>query len=128
VLLRDAGIAVSIISHKTRYSAAPPPFDLQAAALGWLERHRFFARNGFALDPQRVFFESTRAEKIRRIERESCAVFVDDLEEVLRDPTFPPAVEPWLYEHGSSERVRSGVRCFSSWASLGRHLRELQGR
>src|SRR2546430_10771958 len=40
---RDAGIDLSIISHKTRLSGATPPLDPHAAALALLDRHRSLA-------------------------------------------------------------------------------------
>jgi hypothetical protein len=123
--LRGSATQISIISHKSRFSAAEPPVDLHAAAYAWLERHGFFDRERFAVDRRRVFFEASRADKIRRVESERCVLFVDDLAEVFEDPAFPSGVERWLYEAGVAEHVRGGVRCFSDWTSVGRHLEEL---
>lgn len=119
--LGEAGVEVSIISHKDRYSAAAPPVDLRAAAIDWLEEHGFFAPDGF-VDRARTFFEATRTDKLRRIEREACAAFVDDLEEVLSDPAFPNGVERWLYAPESVGTPPRGVQRFSDWESLARRL------
>ncbi|MBV8480097.1 MAG: hypothetical protein JOY72_07305 [Actinobacteria bacterium] len=124
--LRSAGTQLSIISHKSRYSAALPRVDLHEAAYGWLERQGFFDANGFAIARSRVFFESSRAEKIRRIESEGCDVFVDDLEEVLRDPSFPSSVERWLYEPRGELKPRDGLRCFSEWGTLADRIETLR--
>ena len=37
-----------------------------------------------------MFFEDSRADKLRRILSLACTHFIDDLEEVLNDPNFPP--------------------------------------
>jgi hypothetical protein len=122
---RDAGIDVSIISHKTRLSVAAPPVDLHAAALEWLDRHGFFAEHGFGLDRDRVFFEPTRSAKLERIAAEECVLFVDDLEEVFAEPAFPPSVERWLYSSVDRARPIDGITVFSDWTVLSRRLREL---
>jgi hypothetical protein len=101
--------------------AAAPPVDLRAAAIDWLEQHAFFASEGL-VDRRRDFFESTRADKLRRIEREACSVFIDDLEDVFTDPAFSKGVERWLYAPGSAGTPPSGVQRFSEWPSSGRRL------
>jgi hypothetical protein len=119
---RRAGIAVSIISHKTRLSVAAPPIDLHAAALDWLYRRAFF---GLGLDPDRVFFEPTRAAKLERIAAEGCVLFVDDLEEVFAEPAFPAGVERWLYAPQRRPEAPAGVTVFADWREVSRRAHEL---
>lgn len=120
--VRAAQIPVCIISHKTEFSVAGPRVNLRAAALAWLEVNGFFAADGFGLRRQDVFFESTRAEKLRRIAAQGCTVFVDDLEEVLTEPEFPPGVEKWHYLPGGGATVPVEFRRFSDWADLQQRL------
>ena len=120
--IRAARIPVCIISHKTEFSVADPRVNLRAAALAWLEANGFFAADGFGLQREDVFFESTRAEKLRRIAAQGCTVFVDDLEEVLTEPAFPKGVERWHYLPSQAERQQGALQSFSDWAKLLAHL------
>jgi hypothetical protein len=87
------GDEVLIISHKTEHGHFDPDkTNLRAAALGWMEEQGLFAGRGGGLAREQVNFASTRKEKLARIGELDCDVFVDDLEEVLIDPDFPPAV------------------------------------
>jgi hypothetical protein len=95
---RALGLAVFIVSHKTRYGHLDPTrVDLRQAALGWMEGQGFFAADSFGLDPICVFFEETRAAKLARIAALECTHFIDDLEEVFADPDFPSGVERILF-------------------------------
>jgi hypothetical protein len=116
--VRAARIPVCIISHKTEFSVAGPRVNLRAAALAWLEANGFFAADGFGLRREDVFFEATRAEKLQRIAAQGCTVFVDDLEEVLTEPEFPPGVERWHFLPGQAERREGEIQTFSNWTKL----------
>jgi hypothetical protein len=88
---RDEGHEIFIVSHKTEHSHLDPQrVSLRKAALSWMEDHAFFRADGYAIPIGNVFFESTRADKLRRIALLGCTHFIDDLEEVLNDPGFPP--------------------------------------
>ena len=96
-LCRERGVTVSIVSHKTRYAAADPGgVDLRVAALDWMTAQRFFEDEGFGFDPDQVFFEASRADKLARIAVLGCTHFIDDLEEVLLAPKFPKGVKRYL--------------------------------
>jgi hypothetical protein len=91
---RATGDELIIISHKTEHGHFDPDkVNLRQAALEWMRARGFFDPEGFGLAVENVYFETTRAEKLRRIAATRCKVFVDDLEEVLCDPEFPGAVE-----------------------------------
>src|SRR5262249_31692105 len=75
---------------KTEYGHFDPQrVNLRTAALDWMRHHGFFESSGYALSVDNVFFESSRADKLRRIALIGCTHFIDDLEEVLSDPEFP---------------------------------------
>jgi hypothetical protein len=94
---RRHGVAVSIVSHKTRHAAADPQrVDLRALALDWLRDQGLLDPARFGLDPQRVHFADSRADKLRRIAELGCTDFVDDLPELLADPNFPRGVRSHL--------------------------------
>jgi hypothetical protein len=121
---RDAGIDLSVISHRTRLSAARTPVDLHGAARAWLERSGLFE---LGLDPSNVHLEVTREAKIARIRAELCALFVDDLPEVFAEPSFPQTVERWLYEPGARRERRGGIEVFGAWPEALERAQALQG-
>lgn len=125
---RRDDIRVRIISHKTEFAVAAPTLSLHAAARDWLEHKGFFDPHGLGLRPEDVFFEPTRQAKIERVVEQGCSLFVDDLEEVFADPSFPVDVEPWLYAPGEPQNLAGPVRRFSEWSVVLRRAHELLGR
>jgi hypothetical protein len=94
-LARLRGVELSIISHKTALAnMGSKQLNLRDAAREWL-------RDSGMLGPDVVpegnlYFEDTRAQKIARIASCGCTHFIDDLEEVFSDPTFPSDIERLL--------------------------------
>lgn len=86
-----------MVSHKTPRAAADPDADLHAAALAFLEAHGFLDAAHTGLEPEHVFFEPTRADKLARISSLGCTHCIDDLEELFREPGFPDGVARLLY-------------------------------
>jgi len=113
---RAAGHGGFVVSHKTEYGHHDPDrVNLREAARGWVESRGFFAPDIYAIPRENVFFETSRAQKLRRIAALKCAYFIDDLEEVLTDPDFPPGVNRLLFGAGGSS---SGVVICSSWQRI----------
>jgi hypothetical protein len=109
-----SGITVEIISHRTRTPYMGEPHDLHAAARAWLELHAVTAEGGLPAD--RVHFETTREAKFARIAASGCSHFIDDLPEFLSDPSFPPGVDPIVFDpHRSSAAAATGFRRIGSW-------------
>lgn len=95
---RERRAEVFVVSHKTQFGHYDPQkIDLRQAALGWMTARGFFRPDGYGLTRENVFFELTRANKLRRIKELNCSIFIDDLEEVFTDPEFPPGVTPILF-------------------------------
>jgi hypothetical protein len=87
------GVAVFIVSHKTRYGHHDPArVDLREAARQWLAARGFFRPGRTAIPRDHVFFEDDRGQKLARIASLACTHFIDDLEEVFADPRFPTGV------------------------------------
>ncbi len=117
--LNEARVPVVIISHKTRSSPLDPNVDLRQAALGWMEANGLFDHYGLSRD--RIYFESTRAKKIDRIKALGCTQFIDDLDEVFDDPSFPQSVQAYLYN--PHEAARPGpFTMFSSHTDIADRL------
>jgi hypothetical protein len=118
---RAEGCMVAVVSHKTEFGHFDPDrVNLRAAALDWM------AAQGL-LDGERgiaradVYFEGTRAEKLKRIAALSLTHFIDDLEEVLTDPDFPPQVERILFA-GEARPVEASYICCSNWGDIERQV------
>jgi hypothetical protein len=118
---RSEGSAVAIVSHKTEYGHFDPErVNLRTAALDWMARQGLFdGAHGIALD--NVYFEGTRADKLERIATLSLTHFIDDLEEVLTDPEFPPQVERILLA-GQAQLAAAPYVCCSTWYDIERHV------
>ncbi len=115
---RARSIDFFIVSHKTRHAAADPGgTDLHQTSLAWMTARGFFEPDGIGLTPDRVFFEPTRADKCRRIHALGCSHFIDDLEEVFRDPAFPAGVAPLLLGLGHPH-APGPFTLFNDWRAL----------
>jgi hypothetical protein len=113
---RTKDLDVFVISHKTQFGHHDPMrVDLRRAAMDWMVGRGFFCGNGFGIPIERVFFESTRAAKLKRICAVGCTHFIDDLEEVFSDPGFPARVLPILF--AASGTLHAGAVC-PSWGQI----------
>ncbi len=119
---RRARLAVHIISHKTRQPVVGPPHDLHAAALGWLEQAGFFGPALLGLPRDHVHFGVTRQEKIAHIRSLGCTIFIDDLEEVFREPEFPGDVKKILFSPHHQVTALTGVEVLTNWAQIQNHV------
>jgi FMN phosphatase YigB (HAD superfamily) len=120
---RDAGLSLCIVSHKTRRPFLGPQYDLHAAARAWVESALADER-GRLVAPDRVFFELTREEKIARIAALGCDLYVDDLPEVLLDPSFPQGTRRILFDPDSHHRDVVDLVVATNWAQIRRHVED----
>lgn len=119
---RAAGIEVFIISHKTRTPFAGEPHDLHAAALDWLTRQGVFDPARLGLPRENVFFELTKAEKLGRIRATGCSHYIDDLPELLAEPSFPKDVDRVLFDPNRLYPDESRFRRLVRWLAAPRVL------
>lgn len=96
-VLSEASIPFCIISHKTVFPAVGYAYPLQQAAIRWLTVEGFFDDPTISLHPEQCFFEVTLDEKLKRIEKEGCTHFIDDLIDVLGHGGFPQETERILF-------------------------------
>ena len=116
---READAEVFIVSHKTRYSNyRSDGTDLRRAALAWLNDNGFFHAAGFGLMPDQVFFEDTRGDKAARIGALGCEIFVDDLEELFREPGYPEAARKILFDPDGCAETDAGVTRCRHWNEI----------
>jgi hypothetical protein len=115
---RAEGCAVMIISHKTEYGHCDPDrVNLRQAARNWIAA-KGLVDGEYGIPATNVFFESTRAEKLARIEALSCTHFVDDLEEVLSDPAFPAQVSRILFADVIQRPTNTPYAICASWREI----------
>lgn len=113
---RAGGHEVLIVSHKTAYGHFDAArVNLRDAALAWMDRKGFFQQDGLGVAIANVHFSATRSEKLDRIARLGVTHFIDDLPEVLDDPTFPAGVVKILFTNGARDS-RPGA--FAHWRDI----------
>ena len=119
---RSVKAKVHIVSHKTEFANLDETrTNLRQSAMDWMAEHGMFDHSDQGLTPGDVFFEQTRQEKLQRINNLGCTHFIDDLEEVLTEPSFPPNVIKILYAPHRETRPVAGVTVVSDWEQIG-HL------
>lgn len=107
-LSRERGHELCIISHKSIYNTLKPYRDLHRVARNWLSENK--VTNPSRLDKKACFFECTQREKILRIQKEKCDIFIDDLVAVFKNNDFPSCTYKILF--GSRQRKHDSI---SSW-------------
>jgi hypothetical protein len=116
---RAAQCELFIVSHKTEYAAAAPNgANLRDAARAWLAAQGLTGRADSPFNPEHVFFADTRQAKIERIAALQCACFVDDLEEVFEEPTFPTCIERHLIKLDAPELPAGPFAAWRNWSDL----------
>jgi hypothetical protein len=109
--------SVVIVSHKTDYGHYDPDrVNLRKAALDWMAAMGLFD-DAYAIPLKNIYFESTREEKLSRIAALSLTYFIDDLEEVLTDPGFPPNVRRILFAENERPPAAAYTVC-PTWRDI----------
>jgi hypothetical protein len=117
---RAEGCAVAVVSHKTEYGHFDPErVNLRQAALDWMAGQGLLGGD-HGVARADVYFEGTRAEKLKRIAALSLTHFIDDLPEVLTDPDFPSGVARILFADDAPDAV-DYVRC-PTWRDIERQV------
>src|SRR5258706_5549058 len=116
---KSGGIRLSIISHKTKKSVLGPAYDLHQAARNWLVKKKFLRKD--LVTEADVFFETSWDDKLKRIGREKCTHFIDDLLEFLTQSNFPLVTEKILFDP-SHQYETDAVRSARSWDELAKWL------
>jgi len=120
------GVEVRIISHRTRHPYRGPCHDLHQAARDWLAARRFFEPSdtgGLGFEAAQVIFEVDKLDKLQRIAQEGCTHFIDDLPELLAEPTFPAGVERILFDPAGRHHS-TGLDRVGSWAEIAGRFNE----
>jgi hypothetical protein len=118
---QERGIRVFIVSHKTEFGHFDAAnINLRDAAQRWLYQEQLIGAATSPIPENHVFFETTREEKIARIEELSCTHFIDDLLEVFTAPTFPETIQKiWFNPNNLSEATQTPfLTHYPDWISI----------
>lgn len=114
---RNKGIFTAIISHKTKYPFIGPKYNLHEAARGWVSSTLLDGVTNL-VEPDNVFFESTKKEKIARIAHIGCDYFIDDLPEILLMPEFPKNLKRILFDPQGIHNADQLYAKLRSWQEI----------
>ena len=123
VLCRKMAVKIYVVSHKNQFAAQDEnKCDLRVAALGFL-KHQGLLTESHGLSESSIYFESTRQEKIKRIARLKCDIFIDDLPETFLEEGFPKGIQKILFN--SEEKYPDLDLCLSvkSWDEAAKWLK-----
>lgn len=119
------GVRVFVVSHKTRHPYIGRSYDLHSAAWGWLEMMGFFDQDCINMQKQDIFLELTKQDKINRISSLNCTHFIDDLPDLLMDPSFPSSTERILFDPGLKNPEIMEIQKIPSWQKLNEYIENL---
>ena len=114
--LHERGIEMALVSHKTKTPYKGPKYDLRKSAWDWLTKHKFFEKGILKESGENVFFESSKNEKIQRIEMLKCTHYVDDLPEILE--ALNDEVIKIHYSPGIDKKEYPGVLKMENWEKI----------
>jgi hypothetical protein len=114
--LKAHKIPMCIVSHKTRTPYLGEPWDLHAAARGWLRQQGFFDVQGLGWSEGQVFFELTKEAKVERILALGCTHYLDDLPEILE--MLPNNIEKILFDPGEAHCEAVSWKRLTNWCDL----------
>jgi len=113
--IQNKGYDLAIVSHKTKNPIIGPKYNLHKSALNWLEKNKFFDKEGLFINRKNVFFEPTKEEKVKRIKSIGCTHFIDDLPSIL-DLIEKDIVR--IHYNPGKETFPSNYLNFSNWEKL----------
>jgi hypothetical protein len=110
-------INVIIVSHKTIYPYLGTQYNLHDSAREFIAESLTNKNKNF-VNKRNIFFESTLANKVLRINREFCDFFIDDLPEVFALNDFPNRTKKILFNPDKSHKNFIDGEICSSWRNI----------
>ncbi|MCF6434689.1 HAD family hydrolase [Pseudoalteromonas sp. MMG022] len=115
--LQAQGHELFLISHKTQYPFIGKKVDLHEAARNWLVDQGLLGGDDAVFCDNRIFFNTTKEQKLERVATLQIDVFVDDLESILLAESFPSTTIGVLFAE-QSHPVLSSIQCWSKLPAL----------
>lgn len=123
VLSGIKGNQIYIVSHKSEYGHFDAQkISLREEAMKWLIAKDFVGTDTYALPQKNVFFKPTREEKIKKITELKCSDFIDDLQEVFDEPSFPVSVNKYLFDPQHKSAATDAQKVLKSWRAITKEL------
>ena len=113
-----SGHEIFIVSHKTElghFDESRTP--LRQAATTWLTNQKLVGDSDSKIKLQNIYYAETRDEKINKMVELQLDVFIDDLDEVLSDRSFPKRTRKILF--GSGATTSQEILAMQSWREVG---------
>ena len=114
--LKNKGVQLFIVSHKTKTPIIGENYDLHKAARDWLKKNKFFDEDGLNLNKSDVYFEEKKEYKIERIHSLNLSHFIDDLESIL--DLINDRIVKIHYNKDPISGFNSKYKKFSHWDNL----------
>ena len=108
--LRNAGHEVRVISHRTRLPYLGEKYDLHFYARAWID-------DQIPEIAEEVTFHHSSAQKLKAITEVHCALFLDDLPQILTDSMFPASTAGVLFSPCGVNTDWEGMQ-IDSWREL----------
>ena len=80
-ILSQKNYKFCIISHRTKYPYIGKKINLHKAAIEWIKKNNLYG--SVSIDKKNIFFLETKKQKIDKIKKLKCDIFIDDLENIL---------------------------------------------
>ena len=118
--IQECGFNVFIVSHKTRYPYKGPKFDLHESARKWLDYYSFLSFDGANIAEDKIFFNTSKIEKIDKVHNLKCDFFIDDLPEIL--DLIMPDIKKILFNKSYPEFESKYDFVSTDWNLIGEFL------
>ena len=105
---------IYIISHKTNSNVLDKEADLIEAAKSWLHVNQISQM----LPDHAIYFENSRENKISRIKKTNCDIFIDDLIEIFLHPDFPINTKKILFDPHNHHKRLDKISTFKDWKEI----------
>jgi len=112
------GHQVFIVSHKTKHPFMGPAYDLHQSARNWVDLNLVIGDTRL-FEPEAIFYELTKEEKIARVQALGCDLFIDDLPEILAMEGFAANMRKILFDpEGQHESYSESFERVSAWQAI----------
>lgn len=102
-----------IISHKTKFPYLGRKINLQVAAKKWIYKNILRDDNSINLSIKDIFFENSIKEKISRINKLRCNIYIDDLPKILE--LLPKGVIKILFTPNQKSQQKKPIITMKKW-------------
>ncbi len=106
------GVTFSIISHRTKFPFVGKKYQLHSYAKDWVIRYGLL---GSIFDSNQINFFESKEEKVRAIIKHDCAIFLDDLPDILNHRLFPKNTMGILFDPKKRKQFTPRI---SNWTEL----------